>query len=51
MKEILMKYTVVHKHCGMKKVITGYDLWSALKENGLDFNLWEAYEIEFAEKK
>lgn len=51
MKEKLMKYTVIHKHNREKKVITGYDLWSALKENGLDFNSWEAYEIEFAEKK
>lgn len=34
-------YKVQHKHCKAIRFIVGYDIWDALRKNGLDARVWE----------
>lgn len=42
----MLNFVIKHKYCGMTKVITGYNVWHALKENGLDYNVWTVVNVE-----
>lgn len=36
----MKEYIVTHKYCGMTKHIKGWDIWDALRSNGLDPKYW-----------
>lgn len=36
----MKNFVVVHKHCGYARSIEGFDIWDALKKNGLDGKVW-----------
>ena len=42
----MLNFTVVHKYCGYTKQIQGCNIWDALKENNLDFKIWQVLNIE-----
>ena len=37
----MLEFTIVHRYCGYTKTIQGYNIWDALKSNGLDYKIWE----------
>lgn len=41
----MLEFRVKHKYCGMEKVISGYNVWDALRENGLDVDIWIVQEV------
>ena len=41
----MLNFIVEHKYCKMIKVIQGYNVWNALKSNGLDINVWKIKEV------
>lgn len=41
----MLTFIVKHKYCGMTKVITGYNVWDALKESGCDCNVWTVVSV------
>lgn len=42
----MMRFTVEHKYCGMQKEIEGFNVWDALKSNGLDYSIWIVKSVE-----
>lgn len=36
----MFEFTIEHKYCGMRKVITGESVADAFKKNGLDYSVW-----------
>lgn len=36
----MLQFIVEHKYCKMTKVIQGYNIYDALRLNGLNNNLW-----------
>ena len=42
----MMKFTVEHKYCRMTKTVEGFNVWDALKSNGLDFIIWIVKSVE-----
>lgn len=36
----MQQFLVEHKYCGMQKTIEGYNVWDALKSNGLEVGVW-----------
>lgn len=42
----MITFTVEHKYCGYIKEIQGCNVWDALKENGLDVNIWIVKKVE-----
>ena len=42
----MLTFIVKHKYCGMTKVITGYNVWDALKENGCDYKVWTVVSVQ-----
>lgn len=42
----MMRFTVEHKYCGMQKEIEGFNVWDALKSNGLDPTIWIVKNVE-----
>lgn len=38
-------FKVQHKYCGYTKIINGYNVWDALKSNGLDYTIWNVIAI------
>lgn len=47
----MMKFTVEHKFCGMTKTVEGFNVWDALKSNGLDPTIWIVKNVEKIWKK
>ena len=42
------EYTLIHKYCGMKKAITSEnDIYTALRENNLDYTVWVLLESRY----
>jgi hypothetical protein len=41
----MLEFVVKHKYCGMEKTISGHNVWDALRENGLDVNIWIVQEV------
>lgn len=37
----MFEFIVIHKYCGYTKIISGNDIYSALKNNGLDYKIWK----------
>ena len=42
----MLRFTVEHKHCGVRKVIEGYNVFDAFRRNGLDLNIWIVMDTE-----
>jgi hypothetical protein len=42
----MLRFTVEHKYCKAIRNIEGYNVWDALKNNGLDYKVWDVKEIE-----
>ena len=42
------EYTLIHKYCGCKKTITSEnDIYTALRENNLDYTVWVLLESRY----
>ena len=41
----MLEFVVKHKYYGMEKTVSGYNVWNALRENGLDANIWIVQEV------
>lgn len=41
----MLKFIVEHKYCKMTKMIQGYNVWDALRNNGLDITIWIVKEV------
>ena len=41
----MLQFITEHKYCGMTKVVQGYNVYDALKSNGLDINVWIVKEV------
>lgn len=42
----MTEFTLEHKHCGAIRVVYGYDVYSAMRTNGLDFKVWQLIDAE-----
>ena len=42
------EYTLIHKYCGIQKTITSEgDIYTALRENNLDYTVWVLLESRY----
>lgn len=41
----MKEFVMVHKYTGCVHVIMGYDVWSAMRANGLDYRYWKLENI------
>ena len=42
----MTKFTLEHKYCGAIHVVYGYDVYSAMRANGLDSKAWQLIDAE-----
>ena len=42
----ILTFIVKHKYCGITKVITGYNIWDALKKSGCACKVWTVVSVQ-----
>ena len=45
----MREYGLIHIHCGMRKIIFGYDYYDACRRSNTDPKLWEVDYSEYAD--
>lgn len=41
----MLEFVIVHRYCGYTKKIKGYNIWDALKQNKLNYKVWNAESV------
>lgn len=43
----MMTFKIEHKYCGFTTLVSGCNVWDAMKKNGKDLHYWKVISIEY----